>query len=155
VAIDGQQIKTARNRAGLTQQALADALGVTLRTIGNWERGATVPRDKAPAIRDVLGEYLTASSQDGEPALSQATDAEILAEVAKRFSRTGAGAARESLASALFDPQPELDEPTSLDQRRRRALEEGQPVTQAAGTTSPRKPDPDPESQDDGTMEPS
>jgi len=42
-----------------------------------------------------------------------------------------------------------------LEARRAAMIEQAQPVTQAAGTTSPGKPDPDPESQDDGSMEPS
>ncbi|WP_416675250.1 helix-turn-helix domain-containing protein [Egbenema bharatensis] len=32
-----------RDRAGLTQRQLADALGVTITTISNWERGTKEP----------------------------------------------------------------------------------------------------------------
>jgi transcriptional regulator with XRE-family HTH domain len=42
-------IRTARGEHGLTQQQLADGVGVTLRTIGRWETGASVPRSSAIA----------------------------------------------------------------------------------------------------------
>ena len=34
-----KQIRKARQRKGWTQQALADALGVSIRTIKHWEAG--------------------------------------------------------------------------------------------------------------------
>jgi len=36
-------LKAARVRQGLTQQQLADLLGVPQSTVGRWETGATVP----------------------------------------------------------------------------------------------------------------
>lgn len=35
-----EQIKELRTREGLTQQALADCLGVTVRTVKHWESGS-------------------------------------------------------------------------------------------------------------------
>jgi len=41
---DGQlTLAKLREQAGLTQRQLADALGVTITTISNWERGAKEP----------------------------------------------------------------------------------------------------------------
>jgi transcriptional regulator with XRE-family HTH domain len=37
-------LKRARERAGLTQQALAERTGLPLRSIQNWEQGHRVPR---------------------------------------------------------------------------------------------------------------
>ena len=37
-------LMTLRQRAGLTQKQLAEALGVTVTTVSAWERGAQVPR---------------------------------------------------------------------------------------------------------------
>lgn len=81
--IDGQQINSARQRAGLTQQQLAELVGVSLRTVGNWERGATVPRDREHAIRAVL----SIDHDVHDVGLRAASDAELLAEIARRFER--------------------------------------------------------------------
>jgi transcriptional regulator with XRE-family HTH domain len=53
--ITGEQIRAARERLRMTQQELAEELGVSLRTVSNWERGESVPRNRAGAIVDVLG----------------------------------------------------------------------------------------------------
>jgi transcriptional regulator with XRE-family HTH domain len=81
-----EEIRSAREQAGLTQEELGAKLGVSMRTVGNWERGSTIPRSKARAIQAVLGEYL-ATTEGNEPSLSAASDVELLAEIAKRLSR--------------------------------------------------------------------
>lgn len=55
----GVRLQNARKRAGYrTQQALGDALGVSGRTVRNWETGYTTPDHKAKtALRDVLGHF--------------------------------------------------------------------------------------------------
>lgn len=135
--IDGPALRDARNRAGMTQSELAQALEVSQRTVGNWERGESVPRNKLPQIRTLLGEYL--GIDDSTPTLRQASDTELLGELARRLGRAG----RVDAGSVI-----------PID-RQQRMVDAAQPVEQAAGTTSPRKPDPDPASQDDGSMEPS
>lgn len=48
-------IKAARVNKNLTQAELAEAVGVGVRTIQNWESGASSPRaDMMPAICEVL-----------------------------------------------------------------------------------------------------
>ena len=37
----GQKLKSARTSAGLTQEEVAEALGVSRQTISNWENGRT------------------------------------------------------------------------------------------------------------------
>lgn len=37
----------------MSQEELAGQVGVSLRTVGNWERCKTLPRDKEPLIRTV------------------------------------------------------------------------------------------------------
>jgi len=44
VTWSGPRLKALRVAAGLSQQALARRLAVTLRTVRNWERGTSPPR---------------------------------------------------------------------------------------------------------------
>ena len=39
----GAYIREHREKAGLTQAQLAEAVFATRQTVGNWERGATLP----------------------------------------------------------------------------------------------------------------
>jgi transcriptional regulator with XRE-family HTH domain len=49
-------MKAARVNAGLSQKAVADRLGVSNKTIGNWENGITYPpADKIPEICELYG----------------------------------------------------------------------------------------------------
>lgn len=85
----GNEIREARERAGLTQDALGSAVGVSGRTVGNWERGTTVPRNRLAKLREVL--EMTTTPADATP-LRDVSDASLLAEIARRFD---AGRARK------------------------------------------------------------
>lgn len=86
---DADEIRNARQRAGLTQGELGALVGVSLRTIGNWERGTTVPLNRLAKLREVLDGHWSGDENDGRSvALGSASDAELLAEIARRFSRT-------------------------------------------------------------------
>lgn len=55
----------------MTQQQLANAVGVAIRTVVNWESGATSPQNALTRIEDALGVDLrggsvTPSPQDAE-----------------------------------------------------------------------------------------
>jgi transcriptional regulator with XRE-family HTH domain len=50
----GASIRDARTAAGLSQQQLADALGVNLKTAGQWERTGLVPPLRMAKLRQVL-----------------------------------------------------------------------------------------------------
>jgi DNA-binding transcriptional regulator YiaG len=56
----GADLKEARERAGLTQQEVADRLGHSRQTLVSWEQRATVAPTKAKryleAVRDLAGE---------------------------------------------------------------------------------------------------
>jgi len=54
----GDRIRSARERKGMTQQQLADALGVARETVGNWETGVSTPRNAMGRLRDVLEDNL-------------------------------------------------------------------------------------------------
>ena len=73
----GIQIKDARTAMGLTQDALAESLGIAPQTVSKWERGESLP-DAAllPGLADALHisldrlfERKTASPEDAEAAL--------------------------------------------------------------------------------------
>jgi transcriptional regulator with XRE-family HTH domain len=87
--ISGEQIRTARDAAGMTQQELATQLGVTQRTVGNWERGENIPRNREPLLRRILAAHLEGGAPPS-PMLERATDMELLAEVARRMARAEA-----------------------------------------------------------------
>jgi transcriptional regulator with XRE-family HTH domain len=49
-------LKTLREEAGLTQEALAERSGLPLRSIQNWEQGHRVPRvDALPQLARAIG----------------------------------------------------------------------------------------------------
>ncbi|SDG96243.1 helix-turn-helix domain-containing protein [Klenkia brasiliensis] len=53
-----QLIRAARERARLSQAEVAAAVGVSLRTVGNWERGESIPRNRLGALEELLGVVL-------------------------------------------------------------------------------------------------
>ena len=49
-------IRAARVNVGLSQEESANRIGVSKKTLGNWENGITFPpADKIPAICDLYG----------------------------------------------------------------------------------------------------
>ena len=63
----GTRIRHARQRRFWRQTDLARALRVNVKTVGNWERGGTIPRNRIPVIEDTLGIKLTEESGNGVP----------------------------------------------------------------------------------------
>ena len=55
MSITAEQIKAGRERLRMTQQQLADEVGVSLRTVSSWERGESIPRNRTAAVIEVLG----------------------------------------------------------------------------------------------------
>ena len=86
--MQGVEIREARERMGWTQAELAMVVGVGQRTIGNWERGETVPKNRLGRLREVLGR------KDADDPLRNVSDADLAAEVTRRLlsrSRAAAG----------------------------------------------------------------
>jgi len=81
--MNGDELRTARMVADLTQQELADELHVSLRTVGNWERSTgRLPRARERQIRDVVGAVGgSANPFDG------ISDMALLVELGKRLDR--------------------------------------------------------------------
>lgn len=72
----GEKIKSLRREQKMTQQALADALNVSLRTISNYETGGLRPRyeetyDKLAELFNVPKAYLL-TDEDGRLCPSRA-----------------------------------------------------------------------------------
>lgn len=101
--IRAEEIRDARQRAGMTQAELAALVGVSQRTVGNWERGESIFRNRAAKIRAVLADYLNV---EGGASLRSVSDAELLAEIARRFAR-----AHQTTTSSGTPP---VAEPTPL-----------------------------------------
>ena len=52
----GENIRNYRKKNDLTQEALADRLGVTYQSVSRWEKGSTYPDlELLPAISEILG----------------------------------------------------------------------------------------------------
>ena len=112
---NGERIREARQRAGLTQEELGAQVGVSMRTIGNWERGTTVPLNRLARLREVLDGYWKDQSGSQESALTQATDVELLAEIARRFARTRER--RDSDSPPLIAQEPGTPGETNQDEK--------------------------------------
>lgn len=98
--MNGNEIRQARERAGLTQGELGERVGVSGRTVGNWERDFSIPRNKLAKVEQVLNvrEYL-----DKESKLQDVSDASLLAEIARRFDE---GRTREKAGEGNADSSP-------------------------------------------------
>lgn len=60
----GTRIKRARERRHWRQADLARAIGVNVKTVGNWERGQTIPRNRIGAIEATLSISLASDPAD-------------------------------------------------------------------------------------------
>ena len=68
----GERLRTARVKAGLTQEALAEKIGVGPLAVSRWETGkATPPATRMPAIARSLGITLEALEGGGEMAVAE------------------------------------------------------------------------------------
>ena len=62
----GTRIKRARERRHWRQIDLAKAIGVDVKTVGNWERGHTIPRNRIGAIEETLGVDISGTGPEAE-----------------------------------------------------------------------------------------
>lgn len=98
----GDDIRTARQKAGLTQAELAQRIGVSMRTVGNWERGDTPPNRYAARINAVLDGLINSAER---PSIEDYSDAALLAEIARRFDST-----RSIRERSTHQPHPATDD---------------------------------------------
>lgn len=86
--MDGGQIRAARESRGLTQEQLAHVLGVGQRTVGNWERGDSIPRNRMGMLERFFAAELEADASDP---LRAASDVALLSELLRRAAARGTG----------------------------------------------------------------
>lgn len=79
------RIRNAREDLGLTQDELARRMGVHRRTVQGWE-SRHVPRTAIPALERFFGIDLSSPPQSSTPRLDEATDAQVLSDVARRLA---------------------------------------------------------------------
>lgn len=102
----GQQLREARGRKRWKQHELAAALGVTVRTLGAWERGEVqIPITAEALIRDMLPVVDAAPVDEGSVTLASATDAQLMTALANRLAARNAAAQRDE-ADATQPPVP-------------------------------------------------
>ena len=114
--MNGSEIRQARERARLTQGELGEKVGVSGRTVGNWERGASIPRNRAARLVEVLN--LDDQAEPANP-LQVVSDATLLAEIARRFEE---GRTREKAGEEHEPSSPSMNHAG------------GKPATQAGPT---------------------
>lgn len=95
----GTTIKRARERRRWTQQQLADAVGVSQKTVDNWENNRTLPKSSLGAIESILGVNLS----NGSGVVTFATSDEALIWSLDRFSEDERRALIRALREARGD----------------------------------------------------
>lgn len=111
----GARIKDARLQAGLSQEALGDAIGVTFQQIQKYERGANrVASDRLERIADALGKPIMFFFSATASAIPPADD-ELLVAIVKWLG-TG-GAPRRILAALPAIRDADMDLAAALIER--------------------------------------
>jgi len=67
----GARIRRARERAQLSQEDLAKAVGASVRALSDWERNEHKPRNRLGALEDVLGVRLDSGPEEARPAIPE------------------------------------------------------------------------------------
>ncbi|GAA0897949.1 helix-turn-helix transcriptional regulator [Pseudonocardia zijingensis] len=82
----GDRIRSAREAAGKSREELADQVGVSVKTIGNWETDRVTPKSKLGALERVLGVQLRGTRGRQGVDLDDASDAQVLSNIAGRLA---------------------------------------------------------------------
>ncbi len=108
--INASEIREAREANRMTQEDLARFLGVSARTVSNWERGSTVPRNRGKVNSLVRLLY---ERSDDQPLLSEATHSELV-DIAQRLVELVAKS--EAERQAVFrEGNPRIPSPRAED----------------------------------------
>lgn len=80
MTLSGDEIRRMREERGMTQEQLAEALHVGPRTIGNWERQRTLPKNRVGMLLSFFG----IGDEKPENPIRMASDVELLTELLRR-----------------------------------------------------------------------
>ena len=67
--MDNYDVKTIRESMRMTQEQFADLLGVSVRTIGDWESGASIPATKIKSLKAILAKPIRQQFSGGGDAV--------------------------------------------------------------------------------------
>jgi len=108
------QLRDARKAAGYTQAELAKLVGVSMRTVGNWERGDT-PITELAKLRSALGGHLGTEAPNP---LADVSDMALLAELGRRLDRASNRRAASKPPPTPLRPVPEWASPVAARELR-------------------------------------
>lgn len=74
-------------------------LGVSMRSVGNWERDVRVPQNREGAIRALLNIDSQEPSTPGAVRIDTVSDMELIAELARRLAQRSSGSSASLPAS--------------------------------------------------------
>ena len=87
--ITSDTLRIERGRLGMSQRQLADAVGVTMRTVTARENGENpVPLTRNARLHEVLGTTPSVAAPDYP--LAEASDLDLIGELMRRLSRNDA-----------------------------------------------------------------
>lgn len=111
--VTGSDVKRARGRLHLTQMQLADLLGVSRRTVAEWEASGGLSQTIVGRLSVVFADSEPATT--GVAPLESVSDLELVAEMARRLSslRSQIDAAQ----AVRSETCPQSDEPTGTGHR--------------------------------------
>lgn len=98
----GDVIADTRRRRGLTQQHLADTLGISVRTLGSWEAGR-IPPDLIPQVEQALGVRVVRDTAGDWAAIDDLAAEETAAEDGSRIVLIIDPARRAALPGEVVD----------------------------------------------------
>lgn len=79
--LTGDEIRRLRESRGLTQEQLAAAIGVGPRTVGNWERNASVPRNRMGML---IKFFDVETADEADDPLGELSDVALISELLRR-----------------------------------------------------------------------